>query len=800
MKKSIAFIAVMTSLFTAAHAQLLEDGSWTWMKGSDTVKKNAIVGTQGVPDPANDGGSRSSAGTWTDAAGNFWVFGGRGFRTVSTIPNYINDLWRYNPGTNEWTWVNGDSTLNGAGFYGAKGVSSPQNQPPNRYRFPTWTDNQGNLWLFGGTGNTGNRQLSDLWKYNIASNEWTWMAGQPGQNVNGLYNNANPGAFPGAREGASGWMDNNGNFWIYGGYGRAASNTAARYLSDLWKYDLATARWTWVHGDSSTNVLAVYGTKGVAAPTNKPGNRRYASYWNDDNGNLWMFGGECSSTGALKRMNDLWMYSPNTNEWTWVSGDSTANETGVYGTRLQPDAANKPGGRAGCGFWKEPDGKRLWLFGGSGYGATSDGYLNDLWLYTIATNEWVWVSGDTAVNTSGVYGTQGVPDPANVPGGRYTTHGGWSGGKGKLWLYGGDGRGKNPPPSMLNAMLNDVWKFEICFALDDLAAIDGPDTVCRNTTITYAVPPVDGADGYAWSLPAGWSGSSTTEQITVTAGNTGGTITVKAFNYCDTSTVSMNVVIPVPQTGSIDKARVCPNEVFRLQADDPLPSGNYKWYLNDYTQNIGNQPEMQYSLGQPGNYTILLVASDGYCSDTVSFSVTVVQNLELQLTASRPLINYGEDVTLSTQGNVPYQVTQWLPQYLFPDQAALNQTFRPDSSRRYQVFAKSSDGCADSATVVVNINPVVFVPGAFSPNGDGKNDYFKPLTMGDDITINHMRVFNRFGELVYSAYGQHSYSIKGWDGTFKDKPADIGTYFYDMKLSTPYGKEIVQKGDVTLIR
>jgi gliding motility-associated-like protein len=799
MKKYIPFIVTMTCLISSVQAQQLQDGSWTWVKGSDTVKQNAVFGVKTVPDPTNDAGGRSSGGTWTDNTGKFWVFGGRGFRAASIIPNYSNDLWKFDPATNEWSWMSGDSTLNGAGSYRTKGVTAAANLPPNRYRFPTWTDAQGNLWLFGGTGNIGNRQLNDLWKYDIATHQWTWISGNNTQNTNGIYNTSLT-AFPGAREGAAGWVDNNGNFWIYGGYGRAASNTASAYLNDLWKFDPVTQVWTWVNGASTTNVVAVYGTKGVAAPTNNPGNRRYASYWKDANGNLWLFGGDAYNNFTFNRLNDLWKFDPNTLQWTWVSGDATAENTGVYGTRLQPGTANKPGARMGCGFWNEPDGKHLWLFGGSGLGATGDGYLNDLWLYTIATNEWTWISGDTAVDKTGIYGTQGVPDPANVPGGRYTTAGGWSNGRGRLWLYGGDGRGKSQLPTLQNALLNDVWKFEICFSLNTLSAINGPDTICHNTAITYSVPPVDGAEGYSWILPSGWSGSSTTEQITVTTGNTGGTITVKAFNYCDTQIVVKNVFVPSVQTAQQNKEKVCPGELFNIIPGNPLPYVLYKWYLNDWTNNIGNQNELRYAISTPCNDSIFLVTFDGHCRDTLSFPIQVVPALEMGLSTSKELINYGESVTLNTQANVPYQATQWSPPYLFPNQTASSQTFQPDSSRIYIVFGKSLDGCIDSASVKVNIIPVIFLPNAFSPNGDGVNDYFKPFTAGDDVLIQTFNVFNRFGQSVYNANGKQSSAIKGWDGKQNGVPADVGTYFFDVKIITPYGKKFYQKGDVQLIR
>ena len=86
--------------------------------------------------------------------------------------------------------------------------------------------------------------------------------------------------------------------------------------------------------------------------------------------------------------------------WTWVSGDSTHNKSGVY---TGAASAIKPGARWGSVSWIDSS-NNLWLFGGSGYDATaSEGYLSDLWEFD--GTYWTWVSGDITINQSGVYGT-----------------------------------------------------------------------------------------------------------------------------------------------------------------------------------------------------------------------------------------------------------------------------------------------------------------------------------------------------------------------------------------------------------
>ena len=90
-------------------------------------------------------------------------------------------MWKFDPATSMWTWVNGIPNINVIGIYGVQGVPAPSNRPGSRgWGCASWTDQVGDLWMFGGWGTDINGQtgpLSDLWRYHIATNEWTWMSG-----------------------------------------------------------------------------------------------------------------------------------------------------------------------------------------------------------------------------------------------------------------------------------------------------------------------------------------------------------------------------------------------------------------------------------------------------------------------------------------------------------------------------------------------------------------------------------------------------------------------------------------------
>ncbi len=455
---------------------------WTWVSGSDQVNSssslNGSYGTKGVASAANVPPGRDDATSWMDAGGKLWLFGGGGVDPLATKGPF-NDLWKYDPSSNEWTWMSGSSSVPGnqLGIYGTKGTADPANVPGGRVTSVSWVDASGNLWLFGGSGfdSTGRDYLlNDLWEFNPSTSEWTWMSGSNTVNGTAQYGTLGVAAatnVPGARERAVSSTDQSGNFWLFGGDGYDPAGSGANgSFNDLWEFSPSTKEWTWVSGGNALNAKGVYGTVGVAASGNVPGARVNADSWADRNGNLWLFGGVgYDSAGADYDLNDLWEFNIASKQWTWVSGTSTVNVpggnlcvAGIYGTQGTAATANVPGGRNDATGWIDSSGN-LWLFGGLGCDASGTaGALNDLWEFNTATRTWTWQSGSDSVGPprggtggqSGTYGTMGTPSAANTPGGRSAAVP-WIDAKGNLWLFGGSGHDSTGA----DGYLNDLWQY-----------------------------------------------------------------------------------------------------------------------------------------------------------------------------------------------------------------------------------------------------------------------------------------------------------------------------------------------------
>lgn len=443
--KKIRF-AILLSL-SIGSCQIQAQDVWVWAHGSDTLYGKGQFGTLGTPAVSNLPGSRYGGATWKDAEGNFWLFGGQGYGANQY--GALNDLWKFNPETNQWTWVKGSKLSNDFGSYGTKGTASAANLPASRSDAVTWVDANGNLWLFGGIDPSA--ELNDLWKYNVTANQWTWMKGSSATKQAGIYGTKGVEAAantPGARDNAVSWTDKTGNLWLFGG----SSNNGL--LNDLWKYNVSTNNWTWVGGSNITNQVGVYGTKGTPSAANVPGAREGAVSWTDKDGHLWLFGGSFVESFSKVVLNDAWKYNIATGQWTWIKGANTTNAVGSYGVKGTSNANNTPGARAEAASWTDAEGQ-LWLFGGgTGYGASSGGRLSDLWRLDPASQQWVWLSGPSSPNSFGNYQPKGTINANSTPGGRGRPMT-WADGNGKLWLFGGWGYAKTSTVGPLN----DLWKF-----------------------------------------------------------------------------------------------------------------------------------------------------------------------------------------------------------------------------------------------------------------------------------------------------------------------------------------------------
>lgn len=193
------------------------------------------------------------------------------------------------------------------------------------------------------------------------------------------------------------------------------------------------------------------------------------------------------------------------------------------------------------------------------------------------------------------------------------------------------------------------------------------------------------------------------------------------------------------------------------------------------------------------------------CDSAIRYVNLHPNQFKLALEADPDTSAVGVRVHLSTFANQSqYQVLAWLPLREFSNQTALDQYIitRQQGSVTYQVVGQSQDGCIDTASLTLKVDtlsPYVFMPNAFSPNGDGLNDVFKPYFVNKSgHTILYFRIFNRWGQLVYQA---NRVQNAGWEGRYPNgQAAHLGVYYYQIAIDFVDGTQIELKGDLSLIR
>lgn len=195
-----------------------------------------------------------------------------------------------------------------------------------------------------------------------------------------------------------------------------------------------------------------------------------------------------------------------------------------------------------------------------------------------------------------------------------------------------------------------------------------------------------------------------------------------------------------------------------------------------------------------GIYSILIRDAHNCRLDSI---VTIENNdvAAMHIWNNDTTINIGQSVTLKATNGVDYA---WTPDESLSCVDCASPVATPDSTITYVVSTVTGLNCipADTVTITVTHFKKLFIPTAFTPNGDGQNDVFRVKGLG--IAYYHMRIYNRAGNLLFQSADYNS----GWDGKAGNEVAPVGTYVYVIEYGF-YGEEMhpqLEKGTVTLIR
>lgn len=233
----------------------------------------------------------------------------------------------------------------------------------------------------------------------------------------------------------------------------------------------------------------------------------------------------------------------------------------------------------------------------------------------------------------------------------------------------------------------------------------------------------------------------------------------------------------------------------------PIVSNHWDISLDSTTLDSSDNPTITYAFHKaPQTYTVLLtVESNKGCLNTDTQYVSIWP-APLPLSSHDTILADGATFQLfANDGNYDHDgLFRWSPTEGLNNPDTADPIVDYDKAITYTVFMQNAYGCAltDSIHIVYYAGPNIYVPNAFTPNSDGRNDVFRPLVVGFS-TFNYFRVFNRNGQLVY----EMTQPGQGWDGTINGRQAPAGAYVWEASgIDAVTKKRWVKSGTVLLIR
>jgi gliding motility-associated-like protein len=206
-----------------------------------------------------------------------------------------------------------------------------------------------------------------------------------------------------------------------------------------------------------------------------------------------------------------------------------------------------------------------------------------------------------------------------------------------------------------------------------------------------------------------------------------------------------------------------------------------------------------------GNYSLEVIDGNG-CRDEIMLLLNEGNDLEASLQSSGTnRIFSGESTTLTillNRAESEIVSVEWFP---LPENCdnCLSATFTPAKTQTYQVVVEDVNGCKTTTSITVEVEQRsrYFIPTAFSPNDDGRNDTLYPFTGPEFDLVTYWVIMDRWGNMVYRRQNFPANNPDfAWDGNIRGEPAAAGVYAYFMLLRYPNGENLEISGEVNLVR
>jgi gliding motility-associated-like protein len=339
-----------------------------------------------------------------------------------------------------------------------------------------------------------------------------------------------------------------------------------------------------------------------------------------------------------------------------------------------------------------------------------------------------------------------------------------------------------------NGQCADSATVSVNISPDPVAIVSPNVAACSNTTSQLTA---GGGTSYLWQPATGLSSTTAPVVFATPPATTTYTVVVFAGSCSDTAQVTVTV-LPTP-TVAAQNAKLCRGQSAQLQASGGI---TYSWQpsLNLSSPYIANP------VVTPSVTTVYTVtASNGQCSSTTFINVTVIQPPKAIILTQANSDDGSAPMTVDFY-NASIGATSSLFTMLDPSYNTytgnFSYTYGEPGSYHVLLNVSNSDGCKDSTAVTIEVKPTsaLYIPNAFTPNADGRNELFKVVSHG--ITEFEGYIFDRWGNLVYKWNDVEG----GWDGTYKGDEVQQDVFVWQVKARGIDGKTYNPKGIVNVIR
>jgi hypothetical protein len=324
-------------------------------------------------------------------------------------------------------------------------------------------------------------------------------------------------------------------------------------------------------------------------------------------------------------------------------------------------------------------------------------------------------------------------------------------------------------------------------------------TVCEESSVTIIPQTNTQTNIFSWSsdtAPLSTIANPAAQNAVITPQDTAVYVLHATWGVCERwDTITINMLHkPIPDAGP-DSAICFDRQEAWIRGTAGNLSGtvNYSW---SPAANVLSPNSQNSDVLINNTTTFTLTVTDNYgCNYAVTDQVVIAKQPPVPAFAGNDTITpTGVPIRLQASGGASYL---WSPASVLDNPTAYSPIATIVNDTRFVVIVTDIAGCIGSDTVFVKVydGPTYYVPNAFSPNGDGLNDVFRPIPSGI-VSTEYFRIFNRFGQPVFET----NKWLMGWDGNYKGRTQPIGNYIWVIKGTDINGKVIEKKGYVVLIR